>query len=945
MPHKRELTQDELNEIRTKAQKNAERNQKIKVSFFSWREDLHQKISDNSSNYGYSCDPLIIELESKLLEADYAYNNSTIQDVTVHIGGILNTIDKYLVEKKDTQFTGEKDVYQFVGKFKQYLQDKVIGIFYSMNEMTPEEKSLPMTKFQDITAASIESQLKKEKYAEIDGVELPQKEKKNEELPPEEDDLFDEGETITTEKAVNIITKKYKEFETQAEKFIYVSNVLAAIKNKKFLNGGIDDFEIEEAVKELLLKDEDNVAKKVFNEVVNENKANNPQANNPQENIPQVVDPQADNPQENNQQEQQPGNNPDDEKKNNDPMHNIMRVVKDYAIFMAETMIELSEEAKTKGPEVWYSPKAYAVGGLQSFMFEWGTSINDMLPEGSTLMSICEEQKMNYLKHNPEKLEKYEKNLWNGIVNEAHPEIRDYKGIDDIRSEFAKENPEKAAYYQRRGYKEIYASLPTGIFNNKNYVEKISRMKDVLLGAIDNPFYHGKKIATKITEIANSLDFVVNFGNKMQKSKEFDLNTNLDKRDMFQNSADSVAKSLGVFMQKMAANPVWYDENHRDLRDKCSKLLGLLSNSEYKKYKECEKSMKINSEDIERKAESNRKLIRNYINYRQNGTFRIYNSSSTLRKMMQANDPQDPKKSCNRIAKLINDDFQLGTAFSLELAKQCVKTFNDGYERSPQSTTRGFLRQMAQKIPANDIADFDIDIHAKSDDTKNYRGFENFDVKITYKPMLSMRILNSVESVLKDDFSQIKNLLTNKEDMDLYREMFNTKKSALIINTGRYNNTKNALDDFFNKRDRLMRSLDEYQRRGIERSEVDVEKIRRQSNALLESAKTLLPLLANYSRNSEKKSLSSYGQEAGVARIVGVKGLLSCFRSKSKELTNEYAPEELCKNTEVSEKDRSGLELEMARFTEAFREAFSAKREIAAYDRHRRATTTAIKKM
>ena len=915
MPHKRELTDQEINEINAKAAKIAKRNENIKVDFYSWKEKIHEAIEKNNAAFGYRCDPVIVGLESKLLEAEYSYENMTIQDVTGHIAGMLTDVDKYLAEKKDTKLTGEKKMYEWAEKFKAYLQDKVIKVFYAMNEMTPEEKTLPMVSFKDIAPAVFESKLKKEKYAEIDGIELPEKEKK-EEIPLEEDDLCPEGEPLTTERAIKEISKKFGELETNKEKFIYICNILGAIKNKQFLNGGIDDEAVQDAITRMLIRDAEKTIKQ---DMYKEAKGLH--------------------------DDEEPEEAEKAEAKGDLSVQSIMLVVKNYALFMADITLELYNEAQEKGPEVWFSPKAYAFGGLNPILTDWGMStVQDSLPEGVTLMDFCEEQKKLYLASDPEKLKAFEEKLWDGVVNQEHPEIKNYKGVDDFRGEYTKEHPDKAAYFERKGYKDIFASLPAGMFNNRKYVNKIAYAKESLIEAVNKPIFNGKKIRNQIREIADSLDTVIDLGSKMHKTADMKIGK-MSRREMFQTSADSVAKTLSAFMQKNASGPDWYSDDYRELKESCTRILGLLSNKELMKYQETERSMQKNVEDITKKAESNRKLIKNYINYRQNGTFRIYNSASTLRKMMQTNDPADPQKSCVKIAKLIDNDFQLGTAFSLELAKQCVKAFNNGYERGPRATTRGFLGRMADKIPMEDIADYDIDIHAKSDDTKYYRGFEDFDVKITYKPMLGMSVLNSVESQLHGDFADVKNLLTNKEDMDLYREMFNTKKSALITNTGLYNNTKRAMDDFFKKRDRLMRTLDEYQRRGIEKSEFDTAKINSQSTALKESMETLLPLLANYVRNSEKRSLSSYGQDAGVARIVGAKGMLNSFRSKSQELTDELAPENQCKNPNVSQKDRDGLEIQMERFTEAFRDAFSKKREDAAYDRHRRATATAVKSM
>ncbi len=917
MPHKRELTQEEINEINNKAQKIAERNQNIKVDFYRWKETIHESIEKNNASFAYKCDPVIVGLEAKLLEADYSYNDMTIEDVTGHITGMLTDVDKFLTEKKNTKLTGEKKMCEWAEEFKKYLQDKVIKVFYTMNEMSPEEKKLPMKEFNDVSPAVFESRLKEEKYAEIDGIEFPQKDPV--ELPAEDEELFAESEEVlTTEKVIREINKKFKTLQTNKEKFIYVSNILAAIKNKQFLHCGIDDEAIEDALKTMLVSDAEKMVKKDM-----------PKQNNQEDDIDGVEI------------------NENVEKKAADlSMQSIMLLIKNYAFFMADISLEVYDDAQKNGPEAWFTPKAYAFGSLNPLLADWGMSFQDSLPEGTTLMGVVEDQKMKYLANDPEKLKAFDDKLLDREnYNPQHPEIKNYKGIDDFRSEFTKKNPELAAYYERKAYKETFASLPAGMFSNRSYVNKISTVKDLVLNTLSYPaLSSNNKLKAQLNEIAKSVETVVDLGNKMQKTGDTKINS-LSRREMFQTSAESVAKALSAFMQKQATKPEWYDENHRSLKEHCNKLLGLLSNREAKRYRECEKSLELNVKNIADKAESNLMVIRNYIDYRQNGTFRLYNSASTLRKMMEANEPGDPKVSCNKIAKLIDDDFQLGKAFSLELAKQCVKHFNNGYEIGRRSTTRGFLKTMAERIPKEDIADFDIDIHAKSDDTKYYRGFESFDVKITYKPMLGMNVLNSVEKSVGAEFGEVKNLLTNKEDMDLFREMFNTKKSSLITNTGRYNNTKRALDDFFNKRDKLMRSLDEYQRRGIEKSVVDTEKIKRQTRALSNSMKELLPLLANYVRNSEKKSLDSYGQDAGVARIVGAKGMLNSFRSKSKELTDELAPENRCKNPDVSQKDRDGLEIQMERFTEAFRDAFSKKREDAAYDRHRRATATAVKKM
>ena len=507
-----------------------------------------------------------------------------------------------------------------------------------------------------------------------------------------------------------------------------------------------------------------------------------------------------------------------------------------------------------------------------------------------------------------------------------------------------------------------------GMFINKAYIYVLESYNNKL--AVNLPASLTDKEKKALESVVEMNKDVIRLGREMQKTAHCDPTTGL--RKSFEELSMAASEQMVCLYSNLMQKPEWHSAStkgeYKNMRETMQKMFGMMASPEtyttlhVKNMYASENKAAKDNENIEKRAESNARTLKNLIRYKQHQTFWGVNQKSrtTLNKLIRACDiakeeiekapdkANATKLSCKKaLRQIVEERFGFGKDISRLLGDQCYKTLFENEYRPPKDMSSvAFINTQIEAIPKVKFANYDIDVKASTDiNTSSGRDFADYKLTVKKNPVITQRTLDRLNYTGENgnDFAAVSPLLRDTDKLDMLSHMFNTKKRGLInlSNSGSYKRCKLLLKDVIEKRDKLIEMVEGYQEKGMDSKKFNTLEMMKQSEALKKAVTDMLPEMQIYFRGSEKSSLNDYWQDAGIARLSASKGIIDEFREKMPDITNDCAPKEDMRRDDINKDTAEANDKEIAKFTKAYEQAFRSQREKSGYDRHRMAAREA----
>ncbi len=281
----------------------------------------------------------------------------------------------------------------------------------------------------------------------------------------------------------------------------------------------------------------------------------------------------------------------------------------------------------------------------------------------------------------------------------------------------------------------------------------------------------------------------------------------------------------------------------------------------------------------ERRLETNKKAILNYIKKKESGN--LFNHTGTLEKLEREfiSAEGDKKAAVRKMGAILNKRYAFGPELSKAVARQVYDRINAAgapLDHKKYNDSTKFVQMAVDFAPSNAWRDFSIS--AKGDNK-----IDVYRLKATYRPEITKRDLNDFKAAAQgvDWNADLDVFLTNPDRMDRIQEMFVTKK-AINVNSNEYKQAKSAFKNFQQTRNDLMKAI----RKG------KAEEAGRLYNAYKQGVEDLGIRMAAYHSHlgteENGTEIDKKGSYAGMARLSAADITIEEMKAVSGKMSKEF---------------------------------------------------------
>ena len=503
-------------------------------------------------------------------------------------------------------------------------------------------------------------------------------------------------------------------------------------------------------------------------------------------------------------------------------------------------------------------------------------------------------------------------------IKKRAPEI-DFDKIDIITLQGISNSREQEILMKNK--LEVMKSMPEGTTMDPGFAASLKKTASDLRNLTGD--LGGIQSNKGVGHIADSMDSLAEIVNKSYQMSR-------DSGGSVKAMAD-VSRQISNYIEYKSMDPQWGTEK-RVIKESLLATLKALSPGMYENWQKREEKVK----ETAGRVRDNKEALSSYFKEQSS------KGRDTLEKIVKARIGGDDKGSRERIRDIINKRYGLGQELSDELAGEAMRYLNKGAEIGVDvakyyDTSYQFMDHLTRTADSLRFADYEVE----RKDGK---------VNVQFVPKVRGEKLKTVGTVLdqnglwetkEDNLVFLKGVLQEPERIDRLREMLETGKRMKLFNwnSTEYNKLKESLKDFCEKRDEVLRLInnDEYMR--DELPEDKKNELNAKIRGLTDSLATAVTDTRVYSdKVLGGGSIMDKTQNAGVVRAAAAFGLREAFAELAPEVADAIAP--AAQRPQLSSEEK----IRVKKFTQLYNEEYAKEKKAANSNRHRNAAEHAIEK-